>query len=421
MKAFFIKIPLLIFAITISNHLFSQKTILPGYIISLEGDTLKGYINYRNWEMSPEKISFWTNQDEEATDFNATEIKMFSVANDEFISAIVKYDDASYKIENLPTNPNFNYQTDTLFLLTLVKGDKSLFYYNDKNERRKLFIKTDSGYTWLEYRKYLMKDEEGLTDLVTTSGFIIQLAHYLNDCNKLDQEISEAEYSREYLTQLFYSYYKCSGHSYEFIKKDNSLVFKFGVLAGITLTTIRFQSEISKPLYEIDFSTSINATFGLKAELFVPRNFNKWSVNNELLLTNYVVTGYFEEYINENKYSKSEVNLGFMHIRMSNMIRYYHSFGNLSGFFNIGLSNGIAVDRTDQIKTETKFYSTLRTTEKELFGDTDFWEVGLNFGLGVKWETLSFEYRYEWGSSFIGYGTRSSSTHRNYFLLGYTF
>ena len=421
MKSRFIKTSLLILALTISNHLFSQKTILPGYVISLEGDTLKGYIKYGNWEMSPEKISFWTNQDEEASDFNATEIKMFSVANDEYISAIVKYDDASYKIENLPTNPNFNYRTDTLFLLTLVKGDKSLFYYNDKNERRKLFIKNDSGYIWLEYRKYLMKDEEGLTDMVTTSGFIIQLAHYLIDCNKLDQEISEAEYSREYLTQLFNDYYKCSGHSYEFIKKDNSLIFKFGVLAGITLTTISFQSEISKPLYETDFSTSINAAFGIKAELFVPRSFNKWSVNNELLLTNYVVTGYFEEYINENKYSKSEVNLGFMHIRMSNMIRYYHSFGKLSGFSNIGLSNGIAIDKTDQIKTETRFYSTIRTTEKELFGDTDFWEVGLNFGLGVKWETLSFEYRYEWGSSFIGYGSRSSATHRNYFLLGYTF
>ncbi len=37
---------------------FCQENYQPGYIVGLKGDTLHGFINYRNWERNPDKISF---------------------------------------------------------------------------------------------------------------------------------------------------------------------------------------------------------------------------------------------------------------------------------------------------------------------------------------------------------------------------
>ncbi len=52
------KILFLLFCILVYSNVFSQKNYLPGYIINNEKDTIKGYINYRNWNINPKKISF---------------------------------------------------------------------------------------------------------------------------------------------------------------------------------------------------------------------------------------------------------------------------------------------------------------------------------------------------------------------------
>ncbi|NOX48098.1 MAG: PorT family protein [Chlorobi bacterium] len=333
----------------------------------------------------------------------------------------MRYDDSSQKLETLSTDSVFNYQSDTLFLLVLAIGEKSLFYFNDKNERKKFFVKTDTAYTWLEFRKYLNKHEDGLMDMVTVNGYIIQLAKYLDDCQKISHKISKAEYNPEYLTSLFKDYYKCTSQTNASIKGINKKPLEFGVLAGATLTNVVFKSKSDEAVYKTDFSTSTNFTFGMKIEAFLPRGFNRWSFNNEILFTNYTVNGYFEDYIDENKYSKSKASVGFLHLRMSNMLRYTYALGKFSVFVNAGITNGMTLARTDQVTTEIKLYSSARTVTEELFGDTQGWEFGFNLGLGTKWKRISFEYRYEWGSSFIGYGNHSSATHRNYFLLGYAF
>ncbi|NOX48099.1 MAG: hypothetical protein GXO89_14085 [Chlorobi bacterium] len=74
---------LLIFTIVVPISAFSQKNLFPGYIISLNGDTVKGYIKYKNWEYNPDQISFWEKRDGEAVIYNPGEIKMFGVEGDE--------------------------------------------------------------------------------------------------------------------------------------------------------------------------------------------------------------------------------------------------------------------------------------------------------------------------------------------------
>src|ERR1700761_1482730 len=62
--------------------LFAQSNYQPAYVINNSGDTLKGYINYRDWAKSPRTIKFkQDNKDPDAKTFSAADIKGFSISN----------------------------------------------------------------------------------------------------------------------------------------------------------------------------------------------------------------------------------------------------------------------------------------------------------------------------------------------------
>ena len=37
---------------------FSQTNYKPGYVVNLNGDTLRGFVNYQQWDNNPRTIAF---------------------------------------------------------------------------------------------------------------------------------------------------------------------------------------------------------------------------------------------------------------------------------------------------------------------------------------------------------------------------
>jgi len=52
------KIVIMSFGILFSQFIFSQENFTTGYVIKLNGDSISGYVDYRNWEINPTKIIF---------------------------------------------------------------------------------------------------------------------------------------------------------------------------------------------------------------------------------------------------------------------------------------------------------------------------------------------------------------------------
>ncbi|NJK97917.1 MAG: hypothetical protein HC905_26095 [Bacteroidales bacterium] len=54
-----VKFIVLFIGLILFNLAYSQENYIPGYVIE-NGDTLKGFIDYRNWEKNPNQIAFKT-------------------------------------------------------------------------------------------------------------------------------------------------------------------------------------------------------------------------------------------------------------------------------------------------------------------------------------------------------------------------
>ena len=58
----------------------AQGNYQPGLIVNLQGDTIRGSIDYSEWQNNPERISFEANGADAVQKLSAGEIKFFSVA-----------------------------------------------------------------------------------------------------------------------------------------------------------------------------------------------------------------------------------------------------------------------------------------------------------------------------------------------------
>ena len=128
MYKFSLKASLIIACILIFKISYGQENIKPAYVIDLKGDTLKGFIDYRNWEQNPKRITFRTTSGGENIYYTPLDIKKFSVVDEVYESGVVKVDESSTQIDLLSNTAEITYKLDTIFLQTLFTGEKSLYF-----------------------------------------------------------------------------------------------------------------------------------------------------------------------------------------------------------------------------------------------------------------------------------------------------
>ena len=132
MKTHIKKILFTILAISLFQISFSQTNFKPGYAISLKGDTIRGFIDYRNWERNPDKIIFKSNINDNQTQYSPVDIREFGVLDEVYVSAIVKTDGSFNELKISSFNTEITNRVDTAFLQSMVKGKKGLYHYINK-------------------------------------------------------------------------------------------------------------------------------------------------------------------------------------------------------------------------------------------------------------------------------------------------
>jgi len=401
---------------------FCQENYLPGYILSLHGDTVAGYVDYRNWERNPEKIYFRESQDGSKSTFTPLDIKGFGVTDEVYESAIVETETSTVSTQYLSYSSELIFKKDTAFLQAVVKGAKSLYFYKDRSGKEQFYIGQDSSYELLIYKRYL-KDNEGQAVIAENKKFIGQLTIYLHDCPSIQKKLNTADYRVNSLENVFLSYYDCIRAGMTFHKKTEKVTTAIGVLAGVSLTslTLRSSDPYFSYLVNANYDLSVNFSGGLYFDVILPRNQGKWSICNELIWSSYKVNGQVDDFVNENKYTITYTTLGYSYLKMNNMVRFRYPVGKLSLFINAGISNGYAIIEINQKKQESKLYTQIRIEEGKALSDSRRYELGVVAGVGAAIGRFSFEARYERGNGMSTYSALNSSTNRIYFLLGFRF
>ena len=119
------KLLLFSFLICIGISVSAQKNYLSGSVVLMNGETVKGLIDYRNWEQNPGQINFKINEGAVEQTYTVNDIKAFEITgHDEYIRAIVVKDMLPVNANSLELEGVHKMVDDTVFLRSIVKGDK---------------------------------------------------------------------------------------------------------------------------------------------------------------------------------------------------------------------------------------------------------------------------------------------------------
>lgn len=291
----------------------------------------------------------------------------------------------------------------------------------NKMGKDQFYIWQDSDYKLLIYKKYLKRQDGGETGTAVAENrkYTGQLLFYLQDCPSIQLKLKNIEYSKRSMTNLFDYYYDCTQSEFDFQKKTEKTVLEFGVLSGLSLTSVKFNAIDFLKFADMNLSSNLLA--GIFFEVIPPRNRRKWSLNNELTYSSYKTTGRYNDFESENKYTVYNSMIGFSYLKMNNMIRYKYLIGDYSIFANAGISNGYAIGETNYLKKEYNIYSNESTSEGKALNETRKYEQGYLLGFGTKFRNYGFEFRYEKGNGMSASRQIKATTTKYYFILSYKF
>ena len=393
---------------------FSQRNYLQGYVVSLNGDTVRGQIDYRGWETNPNRIEFKTSNNE-IKSYTPIEIKGFGTQGDIYESAIVKTEIGEFA--------DLIFKNDTTFLRTIFWGSKSLYFYKEKNQgRERFYIKDNSTYELLLYKTYVKEQTEGgLNVQVENKKYIGQLSLYLADCPGMQKKLSQLSYRKSSIEKLFLSYYECT-HAEISFKKTEKIDIETGIVAGVSVTSVKFGGDpIYKAFINANYKPSTNVSVGLFLNVILAGNQKKLSIYNELLYTSFEVEGSYNDVISANQNDLTYTKIGNSVLKINNMIRYKYPIKKAFLFLNGGLSTGLAISETNYKRTENTFYSTTTVKEGQAMDSPKKLEVGFVAGLGMSMNKYDFDIRFEQSGGFSPYVTLQEHITVLYFLVGYRF
>jgi hypothetical protein len=379
---------------------------------------LHGFVDYRNWENNPDKISFKENLKSNKAIYSPLTIKSFSVADEDYQSAIIETEVSPSNLVDLDHSSLLNIKIDTTFLQTMIKGPKSLYYYSKKFGKPQFYIKRDSGFELLMYKRYLF----GPSELVDNKKFIGQLIFYFQDFPSIQSKIKNLEYSKKSLENLFIYYYKNTNSKVAFQKKTEKNKIEVGVLAGVSMSTLKFNHvDFSTLLQNSNFNYSTNFTTGLLLDFILPRNNNKLSIYNELIYTSFNISGSYNNSTTANGSTNTYTTFGYSYLKLFNMIRYIYPVGKSFIFLNAGISSGLNIGGSNSQRQETIAYNTSSALKYNAINEVRTFEQGYALGLGTKFDNCTIELRYERGTGLTNSQEIKSISNRFYFLFGVRF
>ncbi len=433
MKNIALKIAIVVYSMFIFAPSFGQKNYLPAYFISLKSDTVRGFIHYANWGNNPKKISFKDNLTSEPRSINVLEIKGFSVADERYESAIVQVERSSNNTMNLERSDEFIFQKDTVFLQTMIQGDKPVYYYNKKHGKEQFYIKGDtSNFSLLLYKRYLAPDNftkialqrrSSTVKVIENRRYLGQLALYLKDCADIQKLLKKNKYKKKSMETLFLDYYQCTNQPITFHKKSEKTKLEFGVVAGLSIADINFKSDFANYDYltKANYKSSTNPVVGLSLNIIFPRNRRKWSLYNDVIYTSYQFKGTYKNFVSSNQYETINTEFDYIYLKMNNMFRFTQPIGNIFFYINAGFSSSFATKSKNSYTQQYKLYTLEGAETGTALDDPKKNENGYIGGVGILYKNYTLDMRYENSDGMSSSQGLSSGTSRFYFLLGYKF
>lgn len=225
---------------------FAQSNFKPGYVVGLKGDTLKGSIDYKEWEHNPKQFTFKSSAGV-LQQFTVQKSKAFAVTGFEYYEKyIVRVSQDTINATQLHSTLDTIYQVDTVFLHTMVKGRYfSLYSYRDNIKTRYYILEPgDAQPQELSYHAYI--DQDASVKYVNRYRVQLENVAQKNNVNnsKLAGMLSDARYSDHDLLAIAAT---INGSDPKQFLSKSQFGTRFFAGAGISYNDMLFTGTIEYP------------------------------------------------------------------------------------------------------------------------------------------------------------------------------
>lgn len=166
----------------------AQSNYHQGYVLKNNGDTLKGYVDYREWERSPKSIEFKLSKtDKDPMEFTPQSIREFRITGMEYYisyTGIVSMDKTEFP--DIPVGLDTSKMLKSIFLKQVTSGKHLTLYHQKDDTKSRFFIAATNGpIIELKYYQYY-SDGSNVTESPRFKG---QLSYYINQFDANDKSL----------------------------------------------------------------------------------------------------------------------------------------------------------------------------------------------------------------------------------------
>lgn len=315
----------------------AQSDFRPGYIITLQGDTINGLINFNGDKANAKNCIFKKETDLEKVTYTPDQIKSY------------RFIDGKYYVSSFFMNYNFK---DRVFLELLIKGSVSIFYYSAEGKDH-YFATKDTSIIELDHHDKLTGIAE--KDILIRSKpekYIGQLKFLLQDQPSIFGSIEKIDCSAKDLILITKEYQKLSCPSQECIQYEKKTGGKLKLKVGI-LSSTGFSNLSSPPYlmyindYEetkcLDFKPAFTYEIGASLNMYLDYNGrNKFCIQLSPAL-NFVEYSSNEERPLYPLLYIYKLNINYTTLKIPLLLKYSFYSSNMSIFPYVKLGPGCAL------------------------------------------------------------------------------
>ena len=311
---------LLLFLFLLPLISIAQSNYKPGLIVSLKGDTVHGFINYKEWENNPAGIGFKSSLNQAARQYTADDITFFQITRlDTYLRYSGPISTDATNIAHLSTGKDTSFKTAVVFLKLEQEGKYvSLYSYSDDTKKR-YFIseKTNSEPVELIYRSYYSPDQNGRSvSEERYKGQLIYLsAKYKSNTDELRTEIENSGYDQDILNIINKINRTTSQPSFN---KKSGISFYAGISSGMSYLKPPNTEDFYSGNYSYDESYLPALSFGMN--VYTNPEVGRLIFRGEVTLSANKFKTYFNEYYDGG--TKSDLTLNQITLSFNPQILY---------------------------------------------------------------------------------------------------
>jgi len=269
----------------------AQRNFKPGYIIALNGDTTKGFVDYKEWNQNPKIISFKITEQAPIQQFSVSNAAGFGVYQlEEYKRYIGPISLNVVELQELINSKDTRTATDSVFFKVIAEGKYiTLFKYTDYLKERFFVSEGKSSPFELKYYRYL---DSKNTTVITEKTYGQQLqrliiTHRAGDIG-LIQKTQAIEYKLKDLEKIVYAINGLEKAPPKTISDQTGTQFFIGLAA--------YASHINYKESYITSNTSVLPQLNAGLNVFLNNNVRKSFFRAEINLTGSTVDALFGSY-----------------------------------------------------------------------------------------------------------------------------